>query len=157
MEIDKMISDLNKKDSLIHTGSTTLEKASLSQSEKHFIQTYKPERTLIVYGSLAPGESNHAEVKDIKGTWQRGIIKGKLEKEGWAAGMGYYGFRHTLVEEQEIIKAYVLFSDELVSHWQRLDEFEGNEYKRVLAKIELENGEVAVGFIYAINEDSPII
>lgn len=34
-----------------------------------------------------------------------------------------------------------------------LDEFEGSGYKRILAKFELNNGEVGVGNIYALNDE----
>jgi gamma-glutamylcyclotransferase (GGCT)/AIG2-like uncharacterized protein YtfP len=54
-------------------------------------------------------------------------------------------------EDQENIKSYILFSDELVNHWARLDEFEGSEYRRILAKYELNNGQIGVGSIYAAN------
>ena len=38
-------------------------------------------------------------------------------------------------------------------NWQAIDDFEGREYKRVLAKYQLNDGHIGVGFIYAINED----
>lgn len=80
------------------------------------------------------------------------IVGGKLEKEGWGAESGYYGFRHCNISEQEKVEAFVLCSDELVANWQYLDDFEGDEYRRILAKYQLDNGETGVGFIYAINE-----
>lgn len=55
------------------------------------------------------------------------------------------------MEEQGNIEAYMLFSDELVDNWAYLDEFEGDQYRRILAKFELDNGAVGVGNIYAIN------
>jgi hypothetical protein len=66
--------------------------------------------------------------------------------------LGYYGFKHSSLDEQENIEAFILFSDELVNNWTYLDEFEGDGYRRILAKFELENGEVGVGNIYAIND-----
>jgi hypothetical protein len=62
--------------------------------------------------------------------------------------LGYFGFKHSSLEEQENIEAYVFFSDELVDNWTYLDEFEGNEYRQILAKFELDNGEIGVGNIY---------
>ena len=32
---------------------------------------------LLVYGTLAPGESNHCMIKDIAGVWKTGYLKGK--------------------------------------------------------------------------------
>ena len=72
--------------------------------------------------------------------------------EGWGAELAYFGFKHAHRDEQENIEAYILFSNELVDNWSYLDEFEGDGYKRILAKFELENGEVGVGNIYAIND-----
>jgi hypothetical protein len=76
-----------------------------------------------------------------------------LEKKGWGADLGYYGFRHASNEEQKEIKVFVLLSDELVPNWQVLDDFEGNGYRRILAKYEIENGQTGVGNIYALNDD----
>ena len=46
-----------------------------------------------------------------------------------------------------------MFSNELTTNWAYIDDFEGHEYKRILAPFELENGHKGVGFIYAISED----
>ncbi|HEX5150289.1 MAG TPA: hypothetical protein VFW07_02510 [Parafilimonas sp.] len=67
--------------------------------------------------------------------------------------MGYYAFKHAGTTEQEEIKAFVLTSDELISNWQFLDEFEGSGYRRILARYKLDNGEIGVGYIYSVNED----
>ncbi|RFS18603.1 gamma-glutamylcyclotransferase [Emticicia sp. C21] len=116
------------------------------------METYQPEKVLIVYGTLAPGKPNHSKIEHIKGEWEKIIVKGKLVKEGWGAELGYYGFTHAAPEEQITIEAYVLFSDELPANWQYLDDFEGNGYKRIIAKYELGNGKIGVGYIYAIND-----
>ena len=152
MEIDKIIEGLNKKENISRITVSNLEDAGLAEVEKTFISTYKPEKALIIYGTLAPNRPNHSVVEHIQGTWQEGIVRGKLENKGWGAELGYYGFKPASIGEQEEIKAFVLFSDELVANWQMLDEFEGKGYRRVLAKYELENGEMGVGYIYAINE-----
>ncbi len=64
---------------------------------------------------------------------------------------GYVAFKHTQTGEQESIEAFVLFSEELNDNWSRLDEFEGDDYRRILAKYELNNGEIGIGNVYAIN------
>lgn len=144
-----IIENLNKKMKLLGVSIEKLDYKKLTEVENNFINTYKPERSLIVYGTLAPNRSNYSEVEHIKGKWMKGIVKGKLENAGWATEFGYPAFRHTRSEEQENIEAYILFSDRLGDNWASLDEFEGNEYIRILAKFELENGEVGVGNIYA--------
>ncbi|UPZ17749.1 gamma-glutamylcyclotransferase family protein [Flavobacterium humidisoli] len=107
---------------------------------------------LIIYGSLAPGESNHSVMDPIKGEWKKAIIKGKLEEGGWGSSLGYNGFIAVNNEEAEIIKAYVLFSEDLTSHWNYLDEFEGDGYTRIQTEYELENGEKGIGYIYALKQ-----
>ena len=152
MELDAIIENLNKKMKLLGVSIEKLDHRELTEVENNFINTYRPERSLIVYGSLAPNRSNHSEVEHIKGKWLKGIVKGKLENAGWGTDLGYPAFRHTRIDEQENIEAHILFSDKLVDNWASLDEFEGNEYYRILAKFELENGEVGVGNIYAASD-----
>lgn len=153
MEIDTLIESLNKKSNIAYVTSANVDTTDFSIVEKAFIKTHRPESALIVYGTLAPGRSNHSQVAHIKGVWEQGIVRGKLLPLGWGANIGYNGFQHTLKGEQEAIPAFVLLSDELVKNWPALDAFEGTEYRRLLAKYELNNGVVGVGFIYAINEN----
>ncbi|MFK7946548.1 MAG: gamma-glutamylcyclotransferase [Saprospiraceae bacterium] len=81
---------------------------------------------------------------------EKGIVKGKLYKIGWGANLGYYGFKHVPIEEQEEIPAHILFSNQLTKNWQMLDDFEGEEYQRVLIDFELENGEFGIGYFYKL-------
>ncbi|RTL56091.1 MAG: gamma-glutamylcyclotransferase [Sphingobacteriales bacterium] len=151
MDLDKIIKELNKKITSNGVSVDKLDSKDLTEAEKDFIEKFKPGQSIILYGTLAPGKPNHSKIEHIKGEWLKGIVKGKLVKEGWGAELGYYGFKHSNVDEQVNIEAYILFSNELVDHWSYLDEFEGDGYQRILAKFELENGEVGVGNIYAIN------
>jgi gamma-glutamylcyclotransferase (GGCT)/AIG2-like uncharacterized protein YtfP len=153
MEIDKIIRKLNQDRNTPNISSDSLENTHLTAVEKAFFKTFSPEKRLIIYGSLAPNAENHWVVEHIKGNWQKGVVKGLLLKEGWGADLGYYGFKHTELENQEDINVFVLFSDELVAHWQAIDDFEGSEYKRILAKYQLNDGQIGVGFIYAVNKD----
>lgn len=107
---------------------------------------------LIIYGSLAPGESNHAVMDPIKGDWQKAIIRGKLLEGGWGSSLGYNGFIPVHTEEAETINCYVLFSKDLLSHWDYLDEFEGDGYVRIQTEYELENGKKGIAFIYALKQ-----
>lgn len=154
MDIDEIIEGLNRRRTILAIGSGNFKETDLTEVEKTFINTYTPERSFIVYGTLAPDAPNHSVVEHIKGNWQCGIVKGTLENKGWGADMGYYGFRQTDIEDQKQIKVLVLVSDELVANWKMLDDFEGSGYKRILAKYELTNGQIGVGNIYAINDDN---
>ncbi len=151
MNIDTVIKDLNKK--IVSQGVSVekLDKEDLTAIEKTFIHKYQLQQSLIIYGSLAPNRPNHSKIEHINGKWVKGFIKGKLVKEGWGTALGYFGFKPSSLEEQETIEAYLFFSDELAHHWAYLDEFEGDGYRRILAKFELHNGEIGVGNIYAIN------
>ncbi|KAA6439695.1 gamma-glutamylcyclotransferase [Dyadobacter flavalbus] len=127
---------------------------SLSDSEQSLIKTYVPQNVFIIYGTLAPGKPNHSKVEHIKGEWKSAVIKGgRLESKGWGSKMGYDGFVPVPDPEQKMdIAAQILFSDELTKHWESLDQFEGEGYRRILARYELADGHKGVGYVYAINE-----
>ena len=80
---------------------------------------------LLVYGTLAPGESNHYMMKDIPGVWKTAYFKGIVLKKDWGKWNGYPGI--ILDNESDEIKGYVFSSRELKEHWDRLDNFEGND------------------------------
>ncbi|GAA3774155.1 gamma-glutamylcyclotransferase family protein [Flavobacterium ginsengiterrae] len=107
---------------------------------------------LIIYGSLAPGESNHAVMDPIKGEWKKAFIKGRLEEGGWGSSLGYHGFIPVNTAEAKTINCYVLFSADLTLHWDYLDEFEGDGYIRIQTEYQLENGEKGKGYIYALKQ-----
>ena len=72
MEIDKIIQGLNKKRNMPGIGSGSFPDTNLTEVEKTFIKTYSPEKSFIVYGTLAPNAPNHSVVEHIKGNWKRG-------------------------------------------------------------------------------------
>lgn len=149
--LEQIITSLNSKPFVADIRVNDLDNLDLSRSEKLTIKSEQPEKVLIVYGTLAPGKPNHVKIEHIQGKWEKATIKGKLINEGWGAELGYYGFAHANEEEQITIEAHVLFSDELPAYWSYIDDFEGNGYKRILTKYELEEGRIGVGYIYAIN------
>jgi gamma-glutamylcyclotransferase (GGCT)/AIG2-like uncharacterized protein YtfP len=99
-----------------------------------------PSRRLAVYGSLAPGRKNHHVMAGAQGTWRPAVLRGSLGNEGWGAGEGFLGFLWDGTDTP--IAAHVFSSPDLPQHWQRLDEFEGPEYKRILAPVEIADGEI---------------
>ena len=149
INLDKIIKTLNQKNYLQIQGTGT---SHLTDEENNIIEKYRPEKALIIYGSLAPDRPNHSKVKHIAGSWKKAIIKGKLENHGWGADLGYGGFKNTNIKEQEAIEVFILFSDELDKHWQLLDEFEGKEYNQIFVKYELKSGEIGIGNIYALKD-----
>lgn len=151
-DLQPIIDTLNQKKYAQRNELSTVDKEDLTVEERSVIATYRPNQSLVIYGTLAPGRLNHSVVESIKGTWQQGTISGKLENKGWGADLGYYGFTPTHNQEQIAIAVYVLFSTELPKHWPRLDEFEGAGYQRILVPFVLENGVIGVGNIYALQE-----
>ena len=105
---------------------------------------------LAVYGTLAPGRSNHHELAGIEGTWRQGVVHGHLVASGWGAAEGYPGIR--LDPDGPRVDVSVLESQDLPDHWQRLDEFEGEEYERVMASVSCD-GELIEASIYALRPE----
>lgn len=102
---------------------------------------------LIVYGSLAPGRANHLQLASLGGAWTRGWISGDRVAAGWGFDLGYPGVRWRPGGEH--IEAWLLHTAGLAGEWDRLDDFEGAAYQRLLAPFETDAGIVAVGYFYA--------
>ena len=114
-------------------------------------QRHKVER-LFVYGTLVPGGANHHVLKVIPGCWETARLKGNLVDDGWGSELGCPGIIPS--DEGEDVGGYVLSSDRLSEHWPRLDEFEGNGYKRVSVMVEVESGERVEAYVYALNHSA---
>jgi len=76
----------------------------------------------------------------------------KIRRSRCGFSLEYNGFIAVNSEEAQIIKAYVLFSEDLPLHRDYLDEFEGDGYIEVQARYKLEKGENVIGFIYVLNQ-----
>lgn len=107
-----------------------------------------PSRRLAVYGSLAPGKKNHHMMAGMHGTWRTAVLRGALLNQGWGAGQGFPGFLWD--GSNTPVAAQVFSSPDLPRHWQRLDEFEGAEYQRILVPVEMEDGEIGVCNVYEV-------
>jgi gamma-glutamylcyclotransferase (GGCT)/AIG2-like uncharacterized protein YtfP len=103
---------------------------------------------LFVYGTLAPGRPNEHVLSKVPGTWQQATVRGRLVHEGWGAEQGYPGI--VLDESATVVHGYLLASDALHSEWSRLDEFEGKQYDRVLANVQLDSGQVVEAYLYQL-------
>lgn len=109
------------------------------------------EVTLIIYGSLAPGEKNHHIISHIEGNWQKATIRGQIIDNGWSVDRsGYPQFK--IVEDEQkadLIDVMAFTSNQLERHWKSLDEFEASEdYKRITIPCILENGQHRIAYIY---------
>ncbi|MHA4811321.1 gamma-glutamylcyclotransferase family protein [Flavitalea flava] len=105
-----------------------------------------PEHKLFVYGSLQPGRENHHMLSDVKGEWMKGYVTGDLINQGWGADMGYPAMIWN--PDGEKINGQLLISKELLNHWQRLDELEGKDYKRILIPVFCDK-KIQVAHIYS--------
>lgn len=108
-----------------------------------------PEHRLAVYGTLAPGRSNHGQLAGLVGAWSAGVVRGKLFQAGWGAVEGYPGLQ--LDDQGPEVAVQVFASQDLPAHWDRLDAFEGSEYRRVVTTVAGEGGAVRA-HIYVIAE-----
>lgn len=104
---------------------------------------------LATYGTLAPGRLNDHVLKDLRGIWCKGTVKGRLEQDGWGAEFGFPGL--VLDLEGDEIEVDVFQSIDLPAHWDRLDKFEGKEYRRVITKVCTDDGEID-SHIYILNK-----
>ena len=70
--------------------------ASRSDAERLLEEIFSTSQRLAVYGSLAPGRSNHHVVAPLGGEWTDGCIEGDLLPVGWGAALGFNAFRPRL-------------------------------------------------------------
>ncbi len=92
-----------------------------------------PDRALAVYGTLAPGEENHFVLLGIDGHWVEGVIRRYRFEATWGDAEGYPAF--VPVADGNHIPVKVFVSDELGSHWRRIDDFEGPGYRRTVVDV----------------------
>jgi gamma-glutamylcyclotransferase (GGCT)/AIG2-like uncharacterized protein YtfP len=109
-----------------------------------------PMMVLATYGTLQPGEINHHELAGLAGTWISGHVRGRLRQDGWGSAYGFPGL--TLDPEGDVIPVKLFRSADLPAHWPRLDEFEGEGYRRVAVTIDTEEG-VETACIYVLAGD----
>lgn len=101
---------------------------------------------LAVYGSLAPGESNHWVVNRIRGDWITGTVRGHCFEITWGPAEGYQGFIPD--PDGSAVSVSVLLSAELGTKWREIDEFEGEGYERSLIEVVLDDGTHRQAHIY---------
>lgn len=103
------------------------------------------DRRLASYGTLAPGRANHHQLDGLRGTWVPGLVRGVHVPEGCAATLGYPAL--WLDSAGPAVEVSLFTSADLPAHWDRLDAFEGEGYRRVVATVATAAGDLAA-FIY---------
>ncbi|MFT4181422.1 MAG: gamma-glutamylcyclotransferase family protein, partial [Rhizobium sp.] len=108
-----------------------------------------PENRLATYATLAPGRVNHHQLDGLGGIWSRGIVRGRLLQSGWGAALGFPGLE--LSDDGAEIEVFLFESTDLPAHWQQLDSFEGEGYRRVIATVWTEEGAFEA-YIYVLTQ-----
>jgi len=102
---------------------------------------------LAVYGTLAPGEPNNHILEDhMKGRWFKGWVHGEVRPHRWGQYEGYPGI--VLDPELPEVALHVFESTDLPDHWDRLDRFEGEGYRRLAINVRLDSEQIVEAFIY---------
>jgi gamma-glutamylcyclotransferase (GGCT)/AIG2-like uncharacterized protein YtfP len=102
---------------------------------------------LATYGTLGPGKPNHHHLSMIDGNWSTGSVRGFLHDAGWGADLGFPAI--VLDPTGPEVSVDVLESEQLSEHLERLDDFEGPAYARVLTEVATSSGKVEA-FIYVL-------
>jgi gamma-glutamylcyclotransferase (GGCT)/AIG2-like uncharacterized protein YtfP len=95
---------------------------------------------LAVYGTLAPGDVNHAVVAGLRRVWSRGVVCGWLHPTGWGMTYGFPALRWD--PDGPAVPVHLLTSPDLPSAWGRLDRFEGDAYRRVVVPASVDGATV---------------
>lgn len=103
---------------------------------------------LFVYGTLAPGEVNAAQLAQVAGHWQQASVTGYYDVMGWGKTQGYPGV--VLDPGGESIAGWLLTSSQLHRHWPRLDRFEGSRYRRQIVRVRTATGKQLRAYIYCV-------
>ena len=93
---------------------------------------------LATYGTLSPGQPNHHQMHGMSGTWRSGTVRGHRHASGWGAATGF----PVLIADSTgpLVAVHIFESLDLPSHWQRLDDFEGEGYVRGLIEVATTEG-----------------
>jgi len=111
--------------------------------------------TLFVYGTLMPNCPNGHVLENIIGRFTPAVVRGHLKNAGWSASMGYPGIH--LDEGGDIVHGYLFSSNNLINHWDYLDEFEGKEFQRMPVRVETYDEIEVDTYIYVLKADEDLI
>lgn len=104
---------------------------------------------LFVYGTLAPNRPNHHIMTPIVGgEWVSAYAFGELLPNGFGASLGYPAL--IPADDGQKVQGFIFTSDEMTNHWDKLDDFEGEGYDRVIITAYLETGESVTAYVYAL-------
>jgi len=104
---------------------------------------------LASYGTLAPGKINHHQLDGLTGHWTSGSIKGRLVKVDVGVHAGLIGL--VIDPGAEPVHLDIFHSTDLPDHWARLDAFETEKFRRVVARVSTDDGDIEAS-LYEIIE-----
>ncbi len=102
-----------------------------------------------------PNCPNGHILENIVGKFTPATVKGTLVNAGWSASMGYPGIK--LTENGDTIHGYLFSSNNLINHWDFLDDFEGDEFHRVPVTVERYDGIDIDTYIYTVKVDEDML
>jgi gamma-glutamylcyclotransferase (GGCT)/AIG2-like uncharacterized protein YtfP len=115
--------------------------------EAQFASRFNSDCQLAVYGSLAPGQSNHHLIAPIPGDWVgRFVVHGDLHPMGWGAALGHPALLWK--RDGPEVQVNLFISPHLPRHWPNLDEFEGEDYRRILVPLYQDGQFITVANLY---------
>ena len=103
---------------------------------------------LFVYGTLQKGKQHERVLKKLNGIWKKGYVNGKRLNISSGPDYGYPGLK--LDKKGSKIYGMIFQSKKLKKYIKKIDDFEGNNYKRVISKIKLEDGTKIDSYLYEI-------
>ena len=92
---------------------------------------------LFVYGTSKPGEINASFLDPLMGSWRGGRVQGALSMQGWDAAQGFPALVPGDASSQ--VPGFVLEAEGPSDIWGPLNTFKGEEYKRRLTTVQLDN------------------
>ena len=102
-----------------------------------------PCRRLATYGTLAPGEPNHVILAEMDQRWFEGTIDGIAQEED-----GYRVVYWRWDGTRQRVSVRLLVSRDLYREWERLDQYAGSSYQRILVPVDLASGMMIVANLY---------
>lgn len=102
-----------------------------------------PSNHLCVYGTLAPEKTNNDVLNNISGEWNNCRIKGDITVKD---GLPFFNWNLTSTP----IEVKLFVSNDLSNYQNRIDNFEGKSYKRILIPTRL-NDRIRIANIFSEN------
>ena len=102
--------------------------------------------SIFVYGTLQPGMQNDEILKNLNGNWKKGYVLGKLLNLDTGENYGYPVLE--LDNNGSKIYGMILESKYIEKNINKIDEFEGKEYLRVVSNIFFEDGSKTLAYVY---------